>query len=168
MDWIFRKSKFFWRLIGKMNRRMIANYGKNPRLGRFILLLTTCGCKTGRLRVTPVQYVEEDGIFYVGAGRGAEADWFRNLCANPQVAVQVGERHFAGLAQVMTDPLQVADFLQLRLRRQPFLMGLMLAIEGLPLKAKRADLEKFAPKIVAVAIHPETPGIGQENHSQET
>jgi deazaflavin-dependent oxidoreductase (nitroreductase family) len=168
MDWIFRKSKFFWRLIGKMNPRMIANYGKNPRLGRFILLLTTYGRKTGRLRVTPVQYVEEDGIFYVGAGRGAEADWFRNLCANQQVSVQVGERHFAGLAQVMTDPLQVADFLQLRLRRQPLLMGIMLAMEGLPLKAKRADLEKFAPKIAAVAIRPANPNTGRENIHTES
>lgn len=39
--------------------------GLEPIIGRIVLLLTTTGRKSGRPRVTPLQYEEIDGIIYL-------------------------------------------------------------------------------------------------------
>jgi deazaflavin-dependent oxidoreductase (nitroreductase family) len=128
--------------------------GLGPVVGRLILLLTTTGRKTGLPRVTPLQYEESNGVFYVASARGQRADWFRNLAANPQVEVQVKARRFRGLAEPITDLARIADFLELRLQRHPRMIGALLRSEGLPAQPTRAELEQFAAKIALVAIRP--------------
>lgn len=93
---------FLWRWMKALNRRMTANDGaKTPD---FVLLLTTTGRKSGLPRTTPLQYEEVDGAYLVASARGAQADWYRNLLANPQVEVQVKGRSFKAAAQPVTDP----------------------------------------------------------------
>src|SRR3989304_6095912 len=106
-----------WRLM-KLPRIWYA-LGLGPVIGRLVLLLTTTGRRTGRPRVTPLQYEELDGVFYVASARGGQADWFRNILANPRAGVRVKPRRFYGQAEPITDPARVADFLELRLARHP-------------------------------------------------
>lgn len=141
-----------WRVL-KLPRVWYA-LGLGPVVGGLILLLTTTGRKTGLPRVTPLQYEEQDGVIYVASARGREADWFRNSLANPRVEIRVKARRFHGQAEPITDPARVADFLELRLKRHPRMMGAMLRGEGLAARPDRAQLEKFAAKIAVVAIHP--------------
>lgn len=141
-----------WRVL-KLPRVWYA-LGLGPVVGGLILLLTTTGRKTGLPRVTPLQYEEQDGVIYVASARGREADWFRNSLANPRVEIRVKARRFHGQAEPITDPARVADFLELRLKRHPRMMGAMLRGEGLAARPDRAQLEKLAAKIVVVAIHP--------------
>ncbi len=141
-----------WRLM-KLPRIWYA-LGLGPVVGQLILLWTTTGRKTGLPRVTPLQYEEENGVFYVASARGTQADWFRNLAADPHVQVQVKARRWRGLAQPITDRGRIADFLELRLRRHPRMMGALLRGEGLPARPTRAQLEQFAEKIAMVAIRP--------------
>jgi len=128
--------------------------GLGPLFGRLILLLTTTGRKTGRRRVTPLQYEEIDSVIYVAAGYGKHSDWYRNIAANPCVEVRVGSRRFEGLASPVTDPSAVADFLALRLQRHPRMMGAMLRMEGLPANPDRPSLERFAGGVGLVRIAP--------------
>ncbi len=128
--------------------------GLAPVLGRMILLLTTTGRRSGLSRVTPLQYEELDGAIYVGSARGAKADWFRNILANPKVRLQVGRRHFDGVAEAVTDPCRIADFLELRLRRHPRMIGAILQAEGLPAPPSRRDLEEYARTSAMVVIRP--------------
>jgi len=64
-----------------------------------IMVLTQTGRKSGARRRTPVNYAFVDGELYCMAGFGAEADWFRNIVANPEVEVWLPEGWWAGLAE---------------------------------------------------------------------
>ncbi len=145
--------RIIWRLL-RLPPRITYAIGLGRLQGRFVLLLTTIGRKTGLPRVTPLQYEEIDGLFYVGAARGSKADWFRNIQANPQVEVQVKSRRFRGVAAPITDPCQIADFLELRLNRHPKMMGVMLRSAGLGQTASREQLEAYASRRAMVVIRP--------------
>ena len=58
-----------------------------PLFGNFILLLTTTGRKSGKLRHTPLEYRREQstGHAIIMAGWGGNTDWRRNVQANPSV-----------------------------------------------------------------------------------
>ncbi|WP_395311491.1 nitroreductase family deazaflavin-dependent oxidoreductase [Mycobacterium sp. AMU20-3851] len=62
--------------------------------GRPIVLLTTVGAKTGKLRKTPLMRVEHDGQYAIVASVGGAPKhpvWFQNVKAHPRVALQDGE-----------------------------------------------------------------------------
>jgi deazaflavin-dependent oxidoreductase (nitroreductase family) len=122
--------------------------------GRTVLLVTTTGRRSGLPRVTPLLYDEIDGIIYVGSVRGAKADWYQNLQANPNVEVTVGSRRIKGCAEAITDPLQVVDFLEKRLKLHPILAAVVMRIEGLSSTPSREQLESYAKRRTLVAIQP--------------
>ena len=126
--------------------------GLGPLVGRVVLLLTTTGRRTGLLRVTPLQYEEVDGAFYVGSMLGTRADWFRNLVADSNVEVRIKSKKIKAKAETFTDPGRIADFLELRLERHPRMLGVILRSEGLPQRPNRAQLEQYAEKIAIVKI----------------
>ncbi len=145
--------KFILRLI-HFPPRVAYALGLGPLFGRVILLLTTTGRKTGRPRVTPLQYEEVDGTIYISAARGRQADWFRNIVANPNVQIQCKANKFRGVAEPITDCARIADFLELRLRRHPRMISAMLRMEGLGDQPSRAQLEQYASQLTMVAIKP--------------
>jgi deazaflavin-dependent oxidoreductase (nitroreductase family) len=71
-----------------------------------ILLLTTTGRKSALPRKTALtfMYRPEPPGYVVGAGLGQRCDWYRNILANPEVAVRIGHRTFKARAQPITDP----------------------------------------------------------------
>lgn len=65
------------------------------RLGWPVALLTVKGRKTGKLRTTPLIYLEENGKYVVvgsAAGLATEPAWFRNLRAAGTAVLQVRDR----------------------------------------------------------------------------
>jgi len=134
--------------------KLLYSIGFGPLIGKMILLLKTKGRKTGLPRVTPLQYEEIKGAYYVGSMRGTKADWFRNVIANPNVEVCVGSKRFEATAELITDTSRIADFLELRIRRHPKVMGKILQLEGLPAKPKRYQLESYAKNLSIVIIRP--------------
>jgi deazaflavin-dependent oxidoreductase (nitroreductase family) len=114
--------------------------------------LTTIGRRSGLPRVTPLLYDEIDGIIYVASARGAKADWYKNLRANPNVEVRIGSRRIKGHADPITDPLQVTDFLEMRLKLHPILAAAVMRIEGLGSTPSREQLESYAKRRTLVAI----------------
>ena len=135
--------------------KTLYDIGLGRLVGRLVLLLTTTGRKSGLPRVTPLQYEEIDGAIYLGSSRGQKADWFRNILANPHVEVRVKARRFRGVAETVTEPARIADFLELRLRRHPRMIGAILQHEGLPARPERAQLESYAARLAMVVIRPE-------------
>lgn len=87
-NWLFRQMMrmqiFFFRLSnGKM---------MNSMRGMPLLILTTVGRKSGKVRETPVIYVQYGTNFIVAAsnaGRDAHPGWYVNLRANPQATIDV-------------------------------------------------------------------------------
>lgn len=56
--------------------------------------LTTIGRKSGQLREIEIWYVSLSGSYYLIAENGHNADWVKNLQANPQVVFWVeGQLH---------------------------------------------------------------------------
>ncbi len=61
--------------------------------GQPIILLTSVGAKTGKLRKTPLMRVEHDGSYAVVASKGGAPThpvWYHNLVAHPEVELQDG------------------------------------------------------------------------------
>jgi F420H(2)-dependent quinone reductase len=63
--------------------------------GRPVIVLTSVGARTGKLRKTALMRVEHDGSYAVVASKGGSAThptWYHNLVANPHVELQDGPR----------------------------------------------------------------------------
>ncbi|HEY5841089.1 MAG TPA: nitroreductase family deazaflavin-dependent oxidoreductase [Mycobacterium sp.] len=61
--------------------------------GRRVILLTTIGAKTGKIRKTPLMRVEHDGRYAIVASLGGAPKhpvWYYNVTANPRVELQDG------------------------------------------------------------------------------
>ena len=61
--------------------------------GKPVIILTSVGAKTGKIRKTPLMRVEHDGRYAVVASLGGAPKhpvWYYNLHANPRVELQDG------------------------------------------------------------------------------
>jgi len=61
--------------------------------GRPIIVLTSIGAKSGKIRKTPLMRVEHDGEYAVVASKGGAPEhpvWYYNLAKNPHVELQDG------------------------------------------------------------------------------
>ena len=93
--------------------------------------------------------------YCVGAGRGQQADWFKNILANPHVELQVRSRRLKAIAEPVTDPARIADFLALRLRRHPLIVGQILHMDGLSRTPTRDELLRYAGRLAMVTLRPQ-------------
>ena len=89
--------------VNDWNRAIVdefrANGGKvgGSFSGAPLLLLTTTGAKSGKLRTAPVMYLAEGDRLYVFASKGGaptNPDWYHNLLAHPVASVEVGSEHY--------------------------------------------------------------------------
>lgn len=65
----------------------------NTLQGAPIIVLTSVGARSGKLRKTPLMRVEHDGEYAVVASRGGAPQhpiWYHNVVANPHVELQDG------------------------------------------------------------------------------
>jgi deazaflavin-dependent oxidoreductase (nitroreductase family) len=75
--------------------------------GKPVILLTTIGAKSGKVRKTPLMRVEHDGEYAVVASLGGAPKhpvWYFNIKANPRVELQDGaETHDYEAREVVGD-----------------------------------------------------------------
>lgn len=74
-----------------------------PEVGGRILVLAHRGRRTGRRRLTPVNYAVVRGGLYITAGFGPAADWYRNILNDPHVDVWLPDGWWAGVAEDVSD-----------------------------------------------------------------
>ncbi len=135
--------------------RLLYALGLGPIYGRLVLLLTTTGRKSGKPRITPLQYELIGGKIFIASARGTKADWYRNILSNPEVEVRVKSRRFKGLAEPVTDLERTTDFLEYRLKKHPRMLTAITRFEGLPPQPNREQLKAYAGNRALVIIHPE-------------
>ena len=66
----------------------------NTMEGRPIVVLTSVGAKSGKLRKNALMRIEHEGVYAVVASKGgdpAHPSWYHNLVANPLVELQDGD-----------------------------------------------------------------------------
>ena len=69
-----------------------------------IIVMTTVGHKTGKVRKVPLMRVEHDGQYALVASKGgapAHPGWYHNIVANPNVMVQDGAEPFDTVARMV-------------------------------------------------------------------
>jgi deazaflavin-dependent oxidoreductase (nitroreductase family) len=66
-----------------------------------VLYLTTMGRKTGQAREIEIWFVTYQGRFYLLAERGYNAQWVRNIHANPDVSVRIKQHQFRARGRVL-------------------------------------------------------------------
>lgn len=79
--------------------------------GMSLLLLTTTGAKSGKLRTVPLGYHRNGNHYYVlngtvlyGAGASKRSGWYYNLLAHPVTTVEVGSDRFPAAARLLAGP----------------------------------------------------------------
>jgi deazaflavin-dependent oxidoreductase (nitroreductase family) len=92
------------------NAKIIAEFRANAGKvgGQFanatLVLVTTTGARTGKLRTNPLVYLpdgERIVIFASKAGAPSHPDWYYNLRANPLVTVEVGTEKYQARAVII-------------------------------------------------------------------
>lgn len=100
-----RATDSTWDWVAEHTRAYLASGGTegHESNGVYTLVLATTGRRTGTPRRTCLIYGTSGDDFVVVASKGGAEDdpaWFKNLQADPSVAVQVGTRRFTARARV--------------------------------------------------------------------
>ena len=81
--------------------------GLRPLVGRWLLLLTTRGRRSGLPRHTMLLFRRMGGRKYSVAGYGTRSDWYLNLRKDPHVTVTSVDGNEACRARCITEPEEV-------------------------------------------------------------
>ena len=94
---------FMWKMgFGKMINCWPPGFGH-------IMIIKNKGRKTGKERLTPVNYAIVDQQIYCTAGFGSGSDWYRNILAQPQVELWLPDgKHQAYVEDVSDSPDRIA------------------------------------------------------------
>ena len=96
--------------VNDWNAQIIKEFRENDGKvgGQFegapLVLLTTTGARTGKVRTNPlVSLVDEDRvvIFASKAGAPTNPDWYHNIMANPRVTVEQGTERYEADATIV-------------------------------------------------------------------
>jgi deazaflavin-dependent oxidoreductase (nitroreductase family) len=114
-----------WR---RTNEPVIAQFRANGGTtgGRYpVILLTTVGAKSGKLRVNPLNFSTDGDRLVVIASKGgspSHPDWYRNLVANPEVTIEHAGETFRARATTAEEPERTRLFDQ-QVAVMPFFDG---------------------------------------------
>jgi deazaflavin-dependent oxidoreductase (nitroreductase family) len=112
-----------------MNRPVIESFrkygGRVPARKSPILLMTTKGARTGRVRVNPLNFSRDGDRYIVMASKGGSAthpDWYHNLVAHPIVTVEADGELFTAHARV-SEGAERQRLLKIHVSAMPFFGG---------------------------------------------
>jgi len=91
-----------------MPERPAQSHSLESRLPRVSeITITVTGRKSGRAISIPVWFVWEDGKLYLLPVQGSDAQWYKNVLANPSIRVDSGGAHSELKVVRVADPAQV-------------------------------------------------------------
>jgi deazaflavin-dependent oxidoreductase (nitroreductase family) len=124
-------------------------------VGKQILLLTTTGRKTGKLRVTALGYGYDGATdtYQVMTGWGGKTDWLRNALANPRIRVWVGARQFDGSAELIPQVQAMAMMRQVA-RLNPLVPQMWSRLSGVPFDNSDESLRKLVAYFPSLVLRP--------------
>ena len=71
--------------------------------------LTTFGRETGRPHEIEIWFAVAGGKIYLLSGGRDASDWVKNILANPEVSMRIGDQTFAGMARLVTSATEEDD-----------------------------------------------------------
>jgi len=131
--------------------------GLGRLLGGRLLLLRHTGRKSGQIRKAVLEVVrhdEETGVFIVASGFGEKANWYKNVTANPQAIIQVGNQQMAVRVERLSFPQAAKELLGYN-QRHPGMLKSLAGILGYQTDGSESDIRFFASVIPIMAFIPE-------------
>jgi deazaflavin-dependent oxidoreductase (nitroreductase family) len=123
--------------------------------GKIFLLLYTTGRKTGKRRITPIEYRTRDGEIHFVAGRGRKAHWLQNMLAKPDdVKVKVGFRKYPIDFELLSTIEEKNDLLTWYVTKYPKAAKMLFGWDPKKDDPTTADFTSFSKLIEIVKIAP--------------
>jgi deazaflavin-dependent oxidoreductase (nitroreductase family) len=121
----------------------------------WLLILTTCGRKSGRLRRAAMEcsYYPVDHSYRVMAGWAGRTDWFRNACADPRVKIYVRGKQMNALSTRLTED-ETLQLMQDTLRINPAALQIFSRLARRPLEATPEGLRSAVPLFPSLKFIP--------------
>ncbi len=144
-------SRVLWRIPILLYR-----IGLGGLLGKRFLLLNHKGRKTGAPRQAVIEIVKFDSEkqrYYSVSGFGPGSDWYQNLLAQPDVAIQVGSQKL-NVHAVQVPVLQAQDVLIDYNRRYPGALKELSRILGYQIDESEADVRFLASIVPMICFEP--------------
>jgi deazaflavin-dependent oxidoreductase (nitroreductase family) len=79
---------------------------------RCVMLLTTTGRRSGQPRTGAISFMPVGDHFVVFSGWGVTSNWYRNVRANPEVAIQVGRTRLRATARLVEEPARRRELMR--------------------------------------------------------
>ncbi len=151
-----------WRVIFKQPI-WLYKLGLGWLIGKRVLLLHTTGRKTGKHRITPLEYSYDPttDAYTVMAGWGGKTDWYRNARANPQVYVQVGRRAFHAVAHPVSRA-GVAEMLAEVIQINPRALRMFARWSDEPVDGSPESLRKLAVHFPSLTLRPQREAVEED------
>lgn len=124
---------------------------------RTVMLLTTRGRKSGKLRSTPIGYFRIGGAVHLFSAWGKGTSWFKNLVASPdQVWIQIGMRKQPVWAEVIEEPDEILRMLAQFIDESPDLAHDVFGWEPQQDRLDHADFAMVIDRVLIVRFIPKT------------
>jgi deazaflavin-dependent oxidoreductase (nitroreductase family) len=107
-----RVFKTFNRFMVLCWRLGLGSSGNGTKFGGSIMVIKNRGRKSGRTRLSPVNYAVIEGDIYCTAGFGRRTDWYRNLLMEPNIEVWLPDGRWFGIAQDASDSPERVEILR--------------------------------------------------------
>ncbi|MBK0869057.1 nitroreductase family deazaflavin-dependent oxidoreductase [Saccharopolyspora sp. HNM0986] len=142
--WMFRLPIQLYRL------------GLGRVLGSRFMLLTHTGRVTGRQRQVVVEVVgggPHEGSYFACSGYGEKSAWYRNVLAQPQVRIQVGDRRMIADAEPL-GPQQASEVMARYAARNPRAARALCRFMGFDVDGGDADFRAVGRELPFVRFTP--------------
>lgn len=117
------------------------------------LLLYTKGRKTGKTRITPVEYHKIKGEIHIFASRGEKTHWLKNIRANPEeVKIRIGYRKFKVEPEIIENIEERKKILEWYIRKYPQASKMLMGWDPKKDKLEEVDLTYLAENIVPIKL----------------
>jgi deazaflavin-dependent oxidoreductase (nitroreductase family) len=148
-----KKTLKQWKKLNKYFTIPLYRIGILPLFGggKIFLLLFTKGRKTGKQRITPIEYRTKDNVIHVVSGRGKAAHWFKNLVAHPgQAKIKIGFKKYA----VNFEIIQTIDLFKWYVTKFPKAAKMLFGWDPKKDKVEKADFTTFSELVEVVKFLP--------------
>ena len=122
--------------------------------GRLFLLLYTEGRKSGKTRITPLEYHRIDGVIHIFSSRGRNADWFKNLIANPrEVRIRVGFKKFKPKVEIVEDKTEKEEIMKWYVKKHPKYAKTLMGWDPKKDDPETVDFSNIISQIEIIRLH---------------
>lgn len=131
--------------------------GWGKLLGGRMVMISHTGRVTGMTRQVVLEVVKSEaskGIFYVVAAWGEQADWFKNIQANPVVHYQLGKRSFSGRAEVLSQLDASLVFIEYG-SAHPLMLQWLMRFVGYRIERNEKSFRALAEHLPVVKLVPD-------------